>query len=76
MDFLNYEMSSKVEKYPKVPYTWSQIAERTIWKYLFLLVLYHVGCVFALASYIFGLHSVPMKSWTILWSECDRYHVK
>lgn len=52
------------------PYTWTQITERTIPKFLSAVLVFYVGCGAALAYYSLGLNSVPVKWWTVLWGEC------
>lgn len=54
------------------PYTWTQIAERTVWKVFIPLIIDHVGFVVALVYYSFGLYSVPVKLWTIILGEFDQ----
>lgn len=53
----------------KIGYTWKRFSDKIIWPYLIYLVFFHVGFIATLASYILGLHSVPIKKLTLLWSK-------
>ncbi|XP_046740919.1 acyl-CoA Delta-9 desaturase-like isoform X5 [Diprion similis] len=44
-----------------------KIGQNLVWKNIFLIVMFHVGFVFACTVYGFGLYAVRMKWLTVLW---------